>query len=541
MAPTPSNRDRLIESGLALSSELSIPAILQRIVDLAVEITEARYGALGVVGHGGEITEFISSGMTLEQRKAIGPLPAGKGILGALMEEATPLRLADLSSDPRSTGFPPNHPPMRSFLGAPVRSRGRVFGNIYLTEKIDAGEFSEQDEQALVVLAAQAGIAIENARQYEETRQRERSLDSLRAITNAILAGAGADEALELVAARARELVGAELASIAVPTEDGRALVLQAVDGAHASQLRGQTFPEKGSITGEVIATGKPAVIGDLAADYRADQPVVRLGQMGPALFVPLSVAGRAFGTLGVANLHRGRPFTEEDLKLVETFAAHAAVAVEYARAHEELQRLAIMEDRERIAKELHDGAIQSLFAVGMGLEATGAMSEEGEVETRIEQAVQEVDRVIRDLRNYIFGLRPGILADRQLDQALRELTLDFESKTGIVAAVEIDQATASELASRAGDLVQLTREALSNIGRHSGAETCSVKLHRGEDLAFLEIDDDGKGFDTKAATNGAGNGLRNIRERAESLGGTAEIVSTPTEGTTIRIALPIT
>ena len=539
MAP-PTHRDRLIESGLALASELSLPTVLQRIVDLATEITGATYGALGTLGSRGEISEFLTSGISPEQREAMGAPPVGLGLLGALIEDSHVLRLSNISDDPRSVGFPPGHPPMRSFLGSPVTSKGRVFGNIYLTEKIGAPGFTEDDESALVVLATQAGIAIENARAYEETRQRERSLESLREITNAILAGADADEALELIADRARELVGAELASIAVPTDDSRALVLQAVSGAHADQLRGQTFPQSGSISGEVIAAGRPSFIGDLSDDDRAFQPVVRIGEMGPAIFVPLSVAGKPFGTLGVANLHRGQPFTENDLRVVETFAAQAAVAVEYARAHEELQQMAVMLDRERIAKELHDGAIQSLFAVGMGLEATAAMTDNDDVVQRIDQASQEVDRVIRDLRNYIFGLRPGILADRQLDQALREMALDFESKTGIVTAVDIDESIASELSSRAGDLVQLTREALSNIGRHSKAETCSVKLRRDDEVAVLEIDDDGAGFESVMTESGPGNGLRNIRERAESLGGVARIDSKPSEGTTITVTLPV-
>lgn len=532
--------DRLIESGLALASELSLPTVLQRIVDLATEITGATYGALGTLGSRGEIRDFLTSGLSPEEREAIGPPPVGHGLLGALVEDARVLRLSNISDDPRSAGFPPGHPPMRSFLGSPITSKGRVFGNIYLTEKIGAPSFSEDDEQALVVLATQAGIAIENARAYEETRLRERSLESLREITNAILAGAGADEALELIADRARELVGAELASIAVPTDDSRALVLQAVSGAHADQLRGQTFPQSGSISGDVIATGKPSFIGDLGDEDRAFQPVVRIGEMGPAIFVPLSVAGKPFGTLGVVNLHKGQPFTENDLRVVETFAAQAAVAVEYARAHEELQQMAVMLDRERIAKELHDGAIQSLFAVGMGLEATAAMTDNNDVVQRVDQASQEVDRVIRDLRNYIFGLRPGILADRQLDQALREMAIDFESKTGIVTAVDIDESTASELSSRAGDLVQLTREALSNIGRHSKAETCSVKLRRDDEVAVLEIDDDGAGFESARTEGGPGNGLRNIRERAESLGGVARIDSKPSEGTTITVTLPV-
>lgn len=534
----PEHAEKLIESGLALSAELSTPSILQRIVNLAVELTGATYGALGVLGPDGSITEFLHVGMTEEEREAVGPYPSGKGILGALLEHEGPLRLDDLGSDPRSVGFPPNHPPMGAFLGAPIRCRGMIFGNIYLTEK--QGGFSDEDESALTVLAAQAGIAIDNSRQYEETRRRERSLASLREITDRILGGAGPDEVLELIADRARELVGTELATIAVPTSDTGELVIQVASGAYADQLRGQTFPMEGSVTGEVITSGQPTVIGDLRVDERTHQPTVRFGELGPSVFVPLSVAGTAFGTLTVANLHKGQLFGDDDLKLLETFAAHAAVAIEYARAQEEVQRLAIMEDRERIAKDLHDGAIQSLFAVGMGLDATGALSEDAEVQDRLEQAAAEVDRVIRDLRNYIFGLRPGILADRQLHEALVELGREFGSKSEILTVTDIDEGVAAELAGRAGDLVQLTREALSNIGRHSDAETCSVKL-RGEDgIAVLEIDDDGQGFDVDASIGSQGHGLRNIRERAESLGGTASISSSLTEGTTIRISIPL-
>lgn len=507
-------------------------------MELAVELTGARYGALGVLGPDGRITEFLHVGLSDEERRAIGPLPSGKGMLGALLEQDGPLRLDDLESDPRSVGFPPHHPSMGAFLGAPIRCRGMIFGNIYLTEK--EGGFTDEDEDALLVLASQAGIAIDNARQYEETRRRERSLDSLREITDRILGGAGPEEVLELIADRARELVGAELATIAVPTSGSSDLVIQVASGAYAEQLRGQTFPQEGSITGDVITSGKPAVIGDLKLHARTHQPIVRFGELGPGVFVPLSVAGTAFGTLAVANLHKGEQFAEDDLKLLETFASHAAVAIEYARAQEEIHRLAVVEDRERIAKDLHDGAIQSLFAVGMGLDATGALSEDEEVQERLEQAAAEVDRVIRDLRNYIFGLRPGILADRQLHEALVELGREFSSKSDIVTVTEIDESVAAELSARAGDLVQLTREALSNIGRHSGAETCSVKLWGEDGIAYLVIDDDGEGFDPDDVGGGPGQGLRNIRERAESLGGRAEFTSSASEGTTIRISLPL-
>ena len=379
MSSPPNPRDHaLIEAGMILASELSLDAVLQRIVELAVEITDARNGALGVLtADGRAIEEFITVGVTLEERAAIGDPPVGHGVLGLLIEEVGPLRLPDIGADPRSVGFPPNHPPMRSFLGAPVVARGTVFGNIYLTEKRDAPQFTEEDEAALIVLATQAGVAVENARLYEETQ-----------------------------------------------------------------------------------------------------------------------------------------------------------------RQHRELERMSVLEDRERIAKELHDGVIQSLFAVGMGLQGTAALAQDEEIGRRVDDAVTEIDRSIRDLRNYICGLRPGILADRQLDQALRELGAEFEARTEVVTVVDIDDRLAAELASRAGDLVQLTREALSNVGRHAKATTCRVSLRRGESgLAVLEIDDDGTGFDPEVSN--AGMGLANMRDRVAALGGELSIDSTGGDGTIVRITLP--
>ncbi len=372
----PERSSKLIDSGLVLSSELDLEAVLRRIVQLGVEITGARYGALGVLDGGGRIREFITEGVTAEQRSAIGDPPTGHGILGVLIEEGRALRIPDISKNHRSYGFPPNHPPMRSFLGTPVVAHGHVFGRLYLTEKQDADEFDEEDERSVVVLAAQAGIAIDNARLYEETH-----------------------------------------------------------------------------------------------------------------------------------------------------------------RQAEEIRRLTVLEDRERIAKELHDGVIQSLFAVGMSLQGAAALAKNDDISRRLEGAVEDIDRAIRDLRNYIFGLRPGILADRQLDQALHELGAEFEARSGVLTVVDIDPTVASELASVASDVVQLTREALSNVGRHAEATTCRVSLRRDDGSAVLEIDDDGRGFDPDA--NGGGMGIPNLRERVSSLGGSLDVRGTAGDGTTVRAVLP--
>ena len=526
---------RLIGSGLALSSELSLGVVLQRIVDLAVEITGARFGALGVIGPDGRLAEFMTAGIDDETRAAIGDPPVGRGVLGVLIEEGRPIRLDDIRSHPRSVGFPPNHPVMGSFLGTPIVVRGTVFGDIYLTDK--EGGFTDEDEEGLKVLATQAGVAIENARLYAEARRDERMLDAFREIAISILSGAGSDEALRLVARHAMELVGADLATIAALDPIGR-LTLQVAEGEHADELRGATFPPKGSISGEVIRSGRAILVPDAARDARAYQPVVKLGDMGPMILVPLAERDRAIGTLNAARVRGGRVFTQEDVELLQRFADQAAIALEYARAQREAQRVAIMEDRERIAKELHDGVIQSLFAVGMGLQGTALMSSDGEQTERVEGAVAELDRVIRDLRNYIFGLRPGILADRQLDQALRQTAQEFETRSGVVTVVEIDETVAAELASSAADVIQVTREALSNVGRHAAATTCRVSLHREDGTAILEVDDDGRGFDP--ANTPRGDGLSNLEQRAEALGGKASIESAPTQGTTVRLVIPL-
>jgi signal transduction histidine kinase len=528
--------ERLLEAGLTLAAELSLPAALQRIVELAAELTGARYGALGVLDRDGTISEFITTGVTADQRAAIGHIPVGRGILGVLIDDARPLRLHDIADDPRSVGFPQHHPPMHSFLGAPVTARGRVYGNLYLTEKQGGEDFDADDERALVLLAAQAGVAIANAQLYEEAQDRTKRLEAIRAITTAILAGTDTEELLTLVVRHARELAHADLATLALPAGSGRVTVA-AADGLLADQLRGTVFPAESSVTGEVIRTGEAVVLADASADERVVQPIVRAG-VGPAMFIPLAVRGNILGTLTVANAKGGSLLREAAIPLVETFAEQAAVAIEYNRLQRELQRLALLEDRERIAKELHDGAIQALFAVGMGLQGSAALAASEELRGRLQDAVEEVDRVIRDLRNYIFGLRPGILADRQLDQALQRLCEEFQERTDVVTIAEIDPQVAAELASQAGDVVQLAREALSNVSRHAQAATCRVSLYRAEGGRVLEVDDDGRGFDP-AASSGTGQGLPNLRERAERLGGRAQIHSVPGQGTSIQVIIP--
>jgi len=540
MSGNPDRDELLLQAGLSLSSALSLDAVLHRIVELAVELTGARYGALGIVGEGDRIVEFVTEGVSDEERRAIGPPPTGGGILGVLIADAEPLRLRSIQDDPRSVGFPPNHPPMRSFLGAPVKARGEVFGNIYLTEKRDADEFSTEDEDTLVVLAAQAGVAVANARLYEEAERRGRWLQASHEVLTTILGGAPSDTVLSLVAARARELASAATSMIALPRdEDAGHLAIVAADGTHADELLGTQISVEHSLSGEVIRKGEPIVLEDAAADDRADPGPLTIAEAGPAIFIPLRVRGTVFGTLALMNRAGGASFDAGDVGLVEVFAAQASVALELSRAQEELQRLSLMDDRERIAKELHDGVIQSLFAVGMGLQGTALLIGDETLSRRIEGAVEELDRVILDLRNYIFGLRPGILAGGRLDVALRQLAEEFEGKTGIVTVVDVDARAAAALAPHAEDAVQLAREALSNVGRHAGATTVRLALRQEEGVVVLLVDDDGHGFDVQAAT-GAGSGLVNMTQRATRMGGNLDISSVPGDGSTLRLVIPV-
>ena len=524
---------------MILSSELSLAALLKRVVEVAVELTGARYGAIGVINADGSgLDDFITTGIGDDERAEIGPLPQGRGILGVLIREAHSLRLREIAADPRSYGFPAHHPPMHSFLGAPVRSRGRVFGNIYLTEKLGSLEFTAEDEQALNVLATQAGVAIENARLLDDSERRSRSLEAITEINGAILQGEAADDLLRRVVGNARRLVGGDTATAVLPAGPSGLRVALA-DGAYANELEGMPVPHEGSVSGEVIRTGEAVLVTDAQTDLRTNQPMVTTGHMGPAIFVPLPGQGGRIGTLAVSRLPGGRLFEARDLQLLQAFAAQAAIAIEYAGAQREVERLTLVGDRERIARELHDGVIQALFAVGLGLQGTSALLHDEVVETRLQQAIGEIDRVIGDLRNYIFGLRPGIVSGAGLGDALSQLGHEFEDRTGITVALDVDPALEQPLAGVATHVVQMARESLSNVARHAQAATCRVSLRRSDSRAVLEVDDDGVGFDVEGPAP-AGLGLQNLRSRAESLGGRLVVTSPPGEGTTVQVSLPI-
>lgn len=511
----------LLEAGLALSSELSLETVLSRIVAVACQLTSARYGALGVLGRDGRISEFITHGISAAHRARIGSPPVGRGLLGVLLAEPSPLRLPDMGADPRSVGFPPHHPPMNSFLGAPILAHGRVFGNLYLTEKRGASEFTEADERDLLVLAGQAGVAIANATLYGEAVSRQRWLERSQGINRAILEGTPVLEVLRMAAAWGRDLLGAEGALIALlrPGTGGQ-LTVEVVEGLEARS----SFPE--SLALQALRRPVPVC-----------SPAASPGSRNAAVFARLNGPRGPLGVIGVIGGRAPGALSEEESRGLLGVAAQAAVALEHERAERQRERLALLDERERIARELHDGVIQSLFAVGMGLQAVAA--NHPEVGFRVERAVDELDQVIGDLRNYIFGLRPGVLGTHPLAEALRHLVRELEGRSAIVATVEIDEDVARRLADTAEDWVQVTREALSNLSRHSGATTCRIRLGSGGGRAVLTIDDDGAGFDTAAPRPG-GQGLRNMRARVRRLGGRLTVRSRPGLGTQLRMTLPL-
>ena len=533
--------EALVEAGLTLASELSLPIVLQKIVDLACEVADARYGAVGVLGPDGRISEFITHGITQEERDRIGPLPEGHGLLGVLIREARPLRLRNIREHMSSSGFPPHHPPMTSFLGVPIAVRGTVFGNLYLTEKQGAEEFTEGDEDAVLKLAAQAAVAVENARLYSEAQMSHRRIAAVNDVTHAILEGRDIEAVISSIANHARELVSAKIATVVIPeVDDPEQLVVKVADGDNATLLEGMRFDASKSIAGEVMRTAETLVLIDAMTDPRTHQPFVQSGDIGPAIFAPLAVKGRSFGTLAVGNHPGDRQFSSDDVGLVQTFAAQASVALEQARIQNELKRFALVEDRERIAKELHDDVIQSLFAEGMALQSSLAVVNNPDLmEARITQAVDHIDRVIRDLRNYIFALTPGSTADRTLERSMREIAQSFADASNTEIAVDVDARTAARLSGRAADILQIVREALSNAVRHSGGDRVRLGLTTSGDAALLEIADNGKGFHP-AEMGGKGNGLTNLQRRAESVGGELEIESAPGSGTWVRLRIPL-
>lgn len=528
----------LLDAVLAMAADLTLDGVLSRIVRAASSLADARYAALGVLDTGSErrLRTFVHHGISSEVVASIGDLPTGHGLLGLLIDDPRPIRLHDLGRHPASYGFPPNHPPMRSFLGVPIRIRGRVFGNLYLTEKAGGGDFTDTDENIVVALAAAAGVAVENARLYEEAEQRERWLSATAEITALLASGSAADDALQAVADRAREVAGADVSWV-VSGADPESLELRVASGAPVNHEAMREVSLHDSLASVVIRTGEPISVADVAQDARAVDPSNRLGwpRLGPVIVVPMRSGSGVEGVLVLAWTPERRDRYEAiDPALPTSFAEQAALALEVGRGREDQQRLALFEDRDRIAKDLHDLVIQRLFAVGLSLQSGARMASEPALTERLGRAVDELDSTIKDIRRTIFALGAMDTAadvqseiERMVDRA--SATLKFRPALRIEGPVRT--AVSAELAP---DLLAVLGEALSNASRHAEASQVEVLIRAGERVV-LEVRDNGKGITGDVAESGLGN----MRLRAGKHGGACEVTSAPGAGTTVTWWVP--
>jgi len=534
-------RHRLLEAVLAVGSDLELEQVLRRIVDAAVALVEAEYGALGVLGESGRITRFIQVGVDEKTQRRIGPFPQGRGILGLLIEKPEPIRLANLADHPASTGFPPHHPPMRTFLGVPVRVRQEVFGNLYLTEKRGGAEFDADDEAALVALAAAAGVAIENARLYEEGRRRARWLTATAEITRSLLSGMPLDEVLGQVAERARDICGADLAVILRPGA-GDELVVTVAVGENGERLLGRAVPVDGSLAGLAYRDGEPSVSPDVRRDTRAAHTWAALVDAGPALCAPLGAPlGGGDAGHGVLALWRSTgapPFRQSTVDMVGSFAAQTAVALELAERRRDAERLSVLEDRDRIGRDLHDLIIQRLFATGMALEGATRLIDSTEAAGRVMRAVDDLDETIKDIRMTIFALqsREGATADRGLRARVLSVVEEAAEQLGFAPTLHMEGLLDTRVPElHAQHVLAVLREALSNVARHARASRAEVSLWVNGDVV-LRVRDDGVGI----PAGGRRSGLHNLAARAEELGGGMRVQSVDGGGTELEWHAPV-
>jgi signal transduction histidine kinase len=518
---------------VSIGTDLDVHSTLTRIVESACWLTDARYGALGVIGTDRTLIDFITHGIDQQTRARIGELPRGHGVLGLLIDNPEPIRLDDITRHERAYGFPPNHPPMHTFLGVPIRIRDHVFGNLYLSEKHGGGSFTDDDEQLVVALSVAAGAAIDNAQLYELAGRRQRWLEASAEIIN-VLVGENIDEdsALRLIADRAREVSGADLALVLLSDEDEQHMSVRVVSGADGEQLDGAEVPSGSGELGRVTG-GSVSALTDLAD--AADWPTPL--HTGPALLVPLSAGGRALGALAIATNDTHRAVEPPDMALMETFAGQAALALERARDQQQRQLFAILGDRERIARDLHDLVIQRLFAAGTQLATTDQLVIKPEVHKRINAVIDDLDTTIHDIRSTIFQLRTP--AEDDLRNQIRVTVDQARPSLGFPARLSlqgpVDTLVTGELR---GCLVAVIRESLSNIARHAHASNVTIGVTVSADLVRVDVTDDGVGIDP-AAVGGTG-GLANLTERARHHGGTFTWSARQPTGTALEWSAPL-
>jgi len=544
VSPSQARLHVLLEAVMAITSELSLDALLHLLVGTAAEITGARYAALGVIDRSGsQLERFLTVGIDGEAQAAIGDLPRGRGILGVLIRDAKPLRLHDLGEDPRSVGFPANHPPMRSFLGVPVLLRGVAYGNLYLTEKAGGEDFTDEDEQLVTLLAGQAAVAIENARLYEAATGWSRQLESLIEVGNAVATETDIERLLDLVVRRLRDLLDARIVSILLPagSEDLRFV---AAAGEGSGDLVGQTISRHTSKSGRVLERRRSERIDSVLDDPEVNRDVTRLIGARTGLWVPLLVGERAIGAIQVHDkLGPDARFSDTDLRLAETFGSRAAVAVDLSQrvARDSLRRVVDAQEveRRRLARELHDETGQALTSIVLGLKMLDEMVDGDELHAAVAELREHVVTTLHDVRQLAVELRPKALDDFGLVPALERLLETFAEQTGIAVDFQNGLGESRLSGEIETTLYRIVQEALTNVVKHAQARSISILLTPREDGVAVVIEDDGMGFDPQSAS-GDSFGLTGMRERVALLDGKITIESAAGAGTTLVVEVPV-
>jgi len=525
----------LLQANRSIVGELSLPGVLRRIVEAARDVAAARYAALGVIGPDGILEQFITVGMDDGTVEAIGERPKGRGLLGALIDDPQPIRLQRIGDDPRSFGLPANHPPINSFLGVPIQVPGAVFGNLYLAESRN-GAFSEEDQELVLGLAATAGIAIENARLYEESRQRQEWLRARAEVSRNLIVDDQAAN-LERIAESVLRLASADIVSVVVPEPDTNLVRVVAAIGLGAADLQGARYLVPGSLAGVAMTNGSGVVL-DNAQNYVETTicPVYADG-LGTVMALPLSTEQGMAGAVVVGRSRGSRPFSKSDLEMADSFAGQAALAMQLGEARANQERLALLQDRDRIARDLHDHVIQRLFAIGLSVQSIAASLSSSEPGARLIDIVGDLDETIREIRTAIFALRENQGPDRSLRSFVMSVVSDVEpalpERPEVIFVGPLDTMVDGGVMSDVGAVV---REGLTNIARHAGAAHASVRVEATASELEIYISDDGHGIgDTRRRS-----GLDNLRRRAEEYGGALVISSAPDMGTSLSWTIPL-
>jgi signal transduction histidine kinase len=512
-----------------VTGDLALEVVLRNVVESACELAHAQYGALGVIGPDGGLERFITVGVDEETAARIGPLPQGKGLLGALITDPRPIRLRQMRDDPRSTGFPPNHPPMESFLGVPIHVRDAVFGNLYLANS-NLGEFNADDEELVISLALATGTAISNARLLEESRIQQRWLEASVEIGAQLLSATGEDP-LRVVARRAIEIADADVVSVGLVTPDGESYIIEEAFGTGAEELIGRRIPLAGSLAGRVLENGEPLLVSAASGGELPPSHFAVVMEAGPLMVVPLRGTGASRGVLSLCRGRGRRAFSTRDLSMADGFASHASVALELADSRAAEQKLALLEDRDRIAMDLHDHVIQELFAIGLSLESTATDLTDETLAQRLRQRVEDIDRTIRRIRTSIFELR-GMLASAGagLRQKVLEVTDDLTPALGFTPHVAfagvLDVRLTDDLAD---DVIACVRETLTNVAKHARASAVTVDLALAGSALTVTVADDGVGVGDISRSSGTAN----LQARAQRWGGTFALAPGPLGGST--------